>query len=193
MLPDAFTAYHVIGYNSSTLGIEQACQSAKWDEYPSDWVDAIISNTAKVVGDWCKKYNIPAKRITKAEFDAGGRGVLAHADLDPVRRSDPGKSYPWGLLWEKIGGDSMLTEEQETFLAAFADSSLGLDPPAGGTSFPYLLRFYRDLALRYGVPGNRPEEIAGRLVAELGGGDEVARAAADAAMQALSRVKSVLP
>jgi len=133
MLPDEYTAYHVIGYNATTLGIEQACQSAKWAEYPDDWVEATLNNTAKVVREWCKKYNIPMVRITKAEFDAGGKGILAHADLDPARRSDPGRTFPWDRFLQKVTGESMVTPEEVKAIAeAVWDAKLG--PSSGGIS-----------------------------------------------------------
>lgn len=133
MLPDRMQAWHVIGYNQTTLGIEQACQASKWNEYPADWVDAVITNTATVVKQWCELYDIPMKRITKAEYDSGKRGILAHADLDPTRRSDPGADYPWDLLFEKLEADMALTDEDIERIAK-AVWAIQLGPSVGNIS-----------------------------------------------------------
>jgi hypothetical protein len=131
MLPDHYKAYHVIGYNESTLGIEQACQASGWATYPPDWVSGVLSNAAEVVRGWCVAHNIPVKRISKAEYDAGGSGILAHADLDPSRRSDPGVGFPWDRFLNivKEGVDVMTSEEiaaiAKAAAAAVWDSKLG--------------------------------------------------------------------
>lgn len=103
MLPDEYTAFHVRGYNSSTLGVEIATQARKWDEAPEEWVDGVLDQLAALVAGWCKAHGIPGQRITKAEYDAGGKGLLAHASLDPGRRTDPGGAFPWAELERRVG------------------------------------------------------------------------------------------
>jgi len=152
MLPDRMQAWHVVGYNSSTLGIEQACQASKWKEYPADWVDATITNTATVVKQWCELYDIPMKRISRDEYDSGKRGILAHADLDPSRRSDPGKDYPWDLLFEKM----------ETDMTEFYIELEKLVTESGGNarSLFYTLELLRGLAEGVSIPANVPRAVA---------------------------------
>ena len=99
-LPDSYTAFHVIGYNSPTLGLEIANANAKWAGKPKRWVDGTIANAA----EWCRprveKYKLPVQLCTKAQVDAAikaGRpfGFTYHAYLDPKNRTDPGKDFPW--------------------------------------------------------------------------------------------------
>jgi len=163
MLPDEYTAYHVIGYNNSTLGIEQACQSAKWNTYPPEWVDGTIANTAKVVGDWCEKYRIPKKRITKAEFDSGAKGIMAHADLDPLRRSDPGADYPWDLLFEKMEDDMALSDEDIQKIAEKVWQAR-LGPSVGNITLATAIGRTYGLSLKIDT---LPEEVADLLAARL--------------------------
>ena len=99
-LPDTYTAFHVIGYNSGTLGLEIANRDARWTGKPEPWV----GNTLRNAATWCaprvKKYSLPVRLSTRAEVDraiAAGRpfGFAYHSALDPKRRIDPGKDFPW--------------------------------------------------------------------------------------------------
>lgn len=98
MIPDSYVGFHVVGYNTCSVGVEIATQAGKWVElaqaYP-DWYRGIMGQAANQVAWWAKTYDIPAKRITKEAADAGVRGIVAHADLDPKRRTDPGKAFAW--------------------------------------------------------------------------------------------------
>lgn len=94
-LPDDHTAFHVRGYNSPTLGVEIATQAHRWGDGPAEWEEAVLRNLARLVKGWCDKHDLPIERVSTPEFDAGGRGLLSHAQLDPSRRSDPGIRFPW--------------------------------------------------------------------------------------------------
>lgn len=95
MLPDGYTAWHAAGYNSPSLGMELATQAHRWGDGPADWETAILTLGAEQVRAWCLRHGIPMTRITRAKADAGRAGIVAHADLDPSRRSDPGINFPW--------------------------------------------------------------------------------------------------
>lgn len=101
MLPPSYEAWHVRNYNDCGYGIEQATKAASWVETPWAWREAMLRNTAKVVAEVALENNIPLKWLTKAEVDAGARGVCSHAILDPTRRSDPGASYPYAWMLER--------------------------------------------------------------------------------------------
>lgn len=104
MLPDTHTAWHVKGYNRCSLGIELATQAHRWVETPLAWRLQILDNCATVVGEWCRTHDIPPVFLTKAQVDQGGRGITYHSELDPARRSDPGKAFPLYYVLERIGG-----------------------------------------------------------------------------------------
>lgn len=136
---------------------------------------------------------IGLKKFLQGDARSMGPNLPVFGHRDVSNTSCPG-DITYELIQQKFWeteSESMLTEEQEAFLAAFADGALGLDPAASGTSYAYLLRFYRDLASRYGIAGNRPEAIAERVTAIPI--DPTARAEAQKANESLSRVKSVLP
>ncbi len=108
-LPDSYTAFHVIGYNSQTLGLEIANANARWAGKPQWWVDATIANAAA----WCRprvaKYGLPVNLADKAEVDRcirAGRpfGFTYHRYLDPTRRIDPGFDFPWHRFEAFVNG-----------------------------------------------------------------------------------------
>ena len=110
-LPDSYTAFHVIGYNSQTLGLEIANRDAKWAGKPQWWVDATIANAAA----WCRprvaKYGLPVSLADKAEVDRcirAGRpfGFTYHSMLDPKRRIDPGRDFPWQQFAAHLTADT---------------------------------------------------------------------------------------
>jgi N-acetyl-anhydromuramyl-L-alanine amidase AmpD len=48
-------------------------------------------------------YRIPVRRITVDEWEAGERGFISHAELDPSRRTDPGPDFPWNRFMTIAG------------------------------------------------------------------------------------------
>lgn len=51
---------------------------------PSDWTDAMLDASARLVGNWVKKYKIPADR----------QHILGHSQVN-TQKSDPGPYFPW--------------------------------------------------------------------------------------------------
>lgn len=95
MLPLSYTGFHVRGYNSRSVGDEQVTRANLWGVAPSDWTERILSNLVASTAFWVAEYDLPIRRITKAQADAGLKGFVAHGDLDPGRRTDPGRGFPW--------------------------------------------------------------------------------------------------
>lgn len=54
---------------------------------------------ATVVADWCKKYNIPAVKVTTA------RGICGHGDMRAfggTDHTDPGANFPWDVFIQYV-------------------------------------------------------------------------------------------
>lgn len=99
-LPDTYTAWHVVGYNSTTWGLEISNQDARWDNKPKAWVEATLRNAARAAAPIVKKYGLPLTLATKAEVDkaiAANKpfGFSYHMWLNPENRRDPGTTFPW--------------------------------------------------------------------------------------------------
>lgn len=102
-LPRSYTAFHVQGYNSISVGLEIATRAAMWSAVPKHWKLAALQNAAIVGREWHVEFGLPLRRLTKAEVDRGLKGFTDHARLDPKRRSDPGfDAAMWDLFFEFV-------------------------------------------------------------------------------------------
>ncbi|HRQ35389.1 MAG TPA: N-acetylmuramoyl-L-alanine amidase [Chiayiivirga sp.] len=66
--------------NSASIGIELDNDASS--DYPPAQIDALL----RLLDDLCTRYSIPRSQ------------VIAHADLAPTRRRDPGVLFPWQTL-----------------------------------------------------------------------------------------------
>ena len=162
MLPDSYTAFHVRNYNSIGLGVEMATRANSWATAPDVWVEAVISNLADVVRSWAEAYDIPYRRLTRVQVDAGEKGVVGHATLDPTRRSDPGQDFPWDILWARLA-------QEDTMPDPFWDNLKQQIIDTGGNenSLFHVLELLRSLGERLDLPANDPEAIAEALTGDL--------------------------
>ena len=102
-LPAEYTGSHVRHWNSRTVGIEIATKADLWGELPDRHRTALVENTAKATAWFCRSLHIPVARVhTLDEARAGVRGIVAHATLDPTRRTDPGPEFPWSQLLAQV-------------------------------------------------------------------------------------------
>lgn len=84
------------GSNEFAIHISGATQAARWNGLPKAWRDGCLKEMARSAAEaakWLKATHgivVPARRITKAQSDAGMAGFIPHGDRDPGRRYDPG-------------------------------------------------------------------------------------------------------
>ncbi len=118
LLPDGYTAFHVAGYNSCTLGRELSKNHTDWRIVPVRWREATLAHAARADADWCRLHRIPPRKATRGELDrARDRwrtsrdvtpvGFIGHGELDPERRTDPGlvkglDTFPWRSYLELV-------------------------------------------------------------------------------------------
>ena len=102
VVDDQDIAWGAPGANADGLHIELA---GKASQSSSDWLDAystkVLDQAAKVIADWCKKYNIPAKKLEPTQVrDGKTSGICGHIDVSRAWPNlgdhyDPGKNFPW--------------------------------------------------------------------------------------------------
>lgn len=95
------------GTNRHSIGLSVATRADVWPLAPKDWRDGAVTQLAIAAADASRYIRaktgivVPARRITGEQARARVPGFVAHADLDPARRTDPGKAFPWGPFLEQ--------------------------------------------------------------------------------------------
>lgn len=89
------------GGNRWSTSISFAVKAAQWPTLPEWWVTKALERAADAAVEhsvWFhskKGFHIPARRITAAQYRSGEAGFISHAEIDPGRRTDPGRDFPW--------------------------------------------------------------------------------------------------
>lgn len=102
---DSQTAFHVVGFNSPSVGLSFATRAALWGRYP-EWDEAALQRGAEVARQWSALYDIPPRWITRAQALRGVKGFVRHSVMDPSRRGDPGSLFPSSRFFELVKGTS---------------------------------------------------------------------------------------
>ena len=93
-------AFHALGDNANTIGIEMAGKASQTKE---QWADAFskgeLDITAKLCADICHRRNIPVRLLTDRELREHRSGFASHDAVSRVFgddiRDDPGPHFPW--------------------------------------------------------------------------------------------------
>jgi N-acetylmuramoyl-L-alanine amidase len=94
---------NITDLNSASIGIELDNDGAS--DYPQRQIDSLVV----LLGDLCTRLEIPPRQ------------VIAHADLAPARKTDPGAHFPWRTLAENGFG------RWPTWAAMTAEPPAGFD------------------------------------------------------------------
>lgn len=87
-VPDEQKAWTQAAFNSTSLSIEFIGIAAG-----NEWRVAGLKKGAKFTAYWCKKYDIPVRRVKSPDQS----GICGHIDLGGAGggHSDPGPNFPW--------------------------------------------------------------------------------------------------
>lgn len=107
----AFAKGNRLGIQHELCGTQQTRE--QWLDPASD---ATLWRTARQVARDCRKYGIPARKLSPAEVRAAWydstkpKGICGHADVtlaypeDGGDHMDPGTAFPWDVLLERVSG-----------------------------------------------------------------------------------------
>lgn len=96
MVADDDIAWHATYYNKRSIGIECAGYAGK----ASTWTPALLDSLEKLVAWLCVAYDVPVVHPSGNAYDEPDdtyrkAGVLAHSQVQPWNKSDPGAYFPW--------------------------------------------------------------------------------------------------
>lgn len=91
LLPDDHTAWHARGYNANGYGLSMATQAAKWSALPEEYREQLYRACASRARRAAIELGVPLRKTVPG----GAAGFVGHGEVDPTRRSDPGKDFDW--------------------------------------------------------------------------------------------------
>lgn len=105
--------------------ISAATRADVWPLAPQKWRDGTIHNMAVAAAEynaWLAVHGyrafIPGFQINRAQSQLRRPGFISHADRDPARRTDPGRTFPWTQFFAeyiKLTGPTLPEDELALF------------------------------------------------------------------------------
>jgi N-acetyl-anhydromuramyl-L-alanine amidase AmpD len=104
----AGTNFNGFDANQVSIGIEHAGtalqSSAQWDD---DYSRATLEQSARLVADLCKRFNVPIVRPSADELRSGTAGIVGHVDVNAAWSNgrghiDPGIAFPWTTYLARV-------------------------------------------------------------------------------------------
>jgi N-acetyl-anhydromuramyl-L-alanine amidase AmpD len=88
---DERKAWHVAGYNSVSLGVEQIGRAAQ-----GSWSREELRETARWAARWSIRWDIPIRKAAVADGHVLRSGIIRHSELGIIGGGhfDPGPAYP---------------------------------------------------------------------------------------------------
>ena len=97
MVPPVLQCFGARYVNDRALHVSHATKAAAWGDLPADYRHRMLGHSAAVAAQWCEEFGIPPVLVTDTAAIMAGTavGICSHADVDPMRRTDPGATFPW--------------------------------------------------------------------------------------------------
>lgn len=101
LAPWSGEAWHDTASNNWSVGLSMMTRAADWPKVTDEQRDNLVNGVAlgaHLYSRWLVaqgKPPIPARRINRAQAMRREAGFIGHGEMDPGRRSDPGKDFPW--------------------------------------------------------------------------------------------------
>ncbi len=138
-------AFHAAGGNRDTIGTEHPGVARQTrDEWLDTYGIAMLRRSAALQAALCKRFGIPVRRATVADYVAAQNGqpfvggLLGHIDITEAAKIlgraqhghwDPGPNFPWAYFMALVSdaydeGDEMLSDDDKKWIAATIDKAI---------------------------------------------------------------------
>lgn len=104
------TAYHAPP-NQHSIGIEHAGYASQTrEQWLDDYGQRMLAVSAALVGDICRRHNVPIQFVNAPDLLAGKRGITTHAQVSAAwhqtSHTDPGNFFPMDYYIDLVRGGS---------------------------------------------------------------------------------------
>ncbi|GMA31615.1 N-acetylmuramoyl-L-alanine amidase [Litorihabitans aurantiacus] len=101
LAPWSAETWHDTASNNWSVGISMMTRAADWPDLTDEQRDHLVHGAALGAHRYSRwrvsqgLAPVPARRITREQAMRREAGFIEHGEMDPGRRSDPGKHFPW--------------------------------------------------------------------------------------------------
>lgn len=104
LAPWSYETWHSVPSNNWSIGISAVAQAHMWNRIPKQARENLVKSMAYAAANaakWLEKHHgrkVQPRLLTKAQAMRKESGFVYHATMDPNRRTDPGKDFPWTMF-----------------------------------------------------------------------------------------------
>lgn len=105
LAPWSAETWHSVPSNNWAIGVSAMAHASEWKRLDATLRRNLVHSMAygaHLASRWYQRtYGrpIPAKRINRAQAMRKEAGFISHGEMDPGRRTDPGKDFPWDMFF----------------------------------------------------------------------------------------------
>lgn len=104
LAPWSYETWHCVPSNNWSIGISAVAYAADWNKIPASARENLVKSMAYAAANaakWLKQHHgrvVQPRLLTRAQAMRKESGFVYHGTMDPGRRTDPGKNFPWSMF-----------------------------------------------------------------------------------------------
>ena len=104
LAPWSYETWHSVPSNNWSIGISAVTYASAWNKIPRQARENLVKSMAYAAANaakWLEKHHgrvVKPRLLTRAQAMRKESGFVYHATMDPGRRTDPGRDFPWGMF-----------------------------------------------------------------------------------------------
>lgn len=127
LAPWSYETWHSVPSNNWAIGISAVAYAHQWKSLPPNVRENLVKSMAYAAANaakWLQQHHgrvVQPRLLTRKQAMRKESGFVYHATMDPGRRTDPGKDFPWDMFIAEFnrlmrndgGGSAPATKNEE--------------------------------------------------------------------------------